>query len=75
MTEESGSVTWFEGEAGDPTLIGTDGKVVLATESCSRFFISVKPQCRYSDAMTAALQRPSIEPRYRYDPTAYELYD
>ena len=42
MTEESGSVTWFVDEAGDPTLFGKGGKVVAATEGCSRFFIAGK---------------------------------
>ena len=41
----SGSVTWFVDEAGDPTLFGKGGKVVAATEGCSRFFIAGKLEC------------------------------
>jgi hypothetical protein len=44
--EDSGSVTWFVDEAGDPTLFGKGGKVVAATEGCSRFFIAGKLECR-----------------------------
>ncbi len=42
-SENSGAVTWFVDEAGDPTLFGKGGKVVAATEGCSRFFIAGTP--------------------------------
>ena len=40
-SENSGAVTWFVDEAGDPTLFGKGGKVVAATEGCSRFSLPV----------------------------------
>ena len=55
--EDSGNVTWFVDEAGDPTLFGKGGKVVAATEGCSRFFIVGKLECRDADALTADLER------------------
>lgn len=55
--EDSGSVTWFVDEAGDPTLFGKGGKVVVATEGCSRFFIAGKLKCRDVDALTVDLER------------------
>ena len=55
--ESSGSVTWFVDEAGDPTLFGKGGKVVAATEGCSRFFIAGKLECRDVAALTADLAR------------------
>lgn len=56
MTDGSGAVTWFVDEAGDPTLFGKGGKVVAATEGCSRFFIAGKLECRDVDALTADLE-------------------
>ena len=50
-------MTWFVDEAGDPTLFGKGGKVVSATEGCSRFFIAGKLECRDVDALTAYLER------------------
>ena len=55
--EDSGAVTWFGDESGDPTLFGKGGKVVAATEGCSRFFIAGKLECRDVDALTADLER------------------
>ena len=55
--DDSGSVTWFVDETGDPTLFGKGGKVVAATEGCSRFFIAGKLECRDVDALTADLER------------------
>jgi hypothetical protein len=55
--KDSGAVTWFVDEAGDPTLFGKGGKVVAATEGCSRFFIAGKLECRDVDALTADLER------------------
>ena len=55
--EDSGAVTWFVDEAGDPTLFGKGGKVVAATEGCSRFFIAGKLECRDVAALTADLER------------------
>ena len=56
MNEDSTSVTWFVDEAGDPTLFGKGGKVVAATEGCSRFFIAGKLECRDVGALTADLE-------------------
>lgn len=50
-------MTWFVDEAGDPSLFGKGGKVVAATEGCSRFFTVVKLECRDVDALTADLAR------------------
>ena len=55
--EDSGAVTWFVDEAGDPTLFGKGGKVAAATEGCSRFFIAGKLECRDVAALTADLER------------------
>ena len=50
-------VTWFVDEAGDPTLFGKGGKVVAATDGCSRFFIAGKLECRDVQALTSDLDR------------------
>jgi Protein of unknown function (DUF3800) len=47
--------TWFVDEAGDPTLFAKGGKVVVATDGCSRFFIEGKLECRDVDALAADL--------------------
>lgn len=57
LLDVSGAVTWFVDEAGDPTLFGKGGKVVVATEGCSRFFIAGKLECRDVDVLTADLDR------------------
>lgn len=49
-SENSGAVTWFVDEAGDPTLFGKGGKVVAATEGCSRFFIAGNPALVFAPA-------------------------
>ncbi|WP_137891044.1 DUF3800 domain-containing protein [Ramlibacter sp. 2FC] len=46
---------FFVDEAGDATLFAKGGKVVVATEGCSRFFIEGKPECRDVDALKADL--------------------
>ncbi|TSA06670.1 MAG: hypothetical protein D4R79_18960, partial [Comamonadaceae bacterium] len=55
--EDAAAVTWFVDEAGDPTLFGKGGKVVAATEGCSRCFIAGKLACRDVDALYADLER------------------
>lgn len=55
--EDSGTVTWFVDEAGDPTIFGKGGKLLAASEGCSRFFIVGKLECRDVDALTADLER------------------
>lgn len=50
-------MTWFVDEAGDPTLFGKGGKIVAATEGCSRFFIAGKLECRDVQALTSDLDR------------------
>lgn len=46
---------YFVDEAGDPTLFASGGKVVVATEGCSRFFIEGKLECRDVDALATDL--------------------
>jgi hypothetical protein len=47
--------TWFVDEAGDPALFAKGGKVVVATEGCSRFFIEGKLECRDVGVLAADL--------------------
>lgn len=51
--EADAITTWFVDEAGDPTLFSKGGKVVVATDGCSRFFIEGKLECRDMDALAA----------------------
>ena len=53
--------TWFVDEAGDPTLFAKGGKVVVATEGCSRFFIVGKLECRDVDVLAADLSHLRAE--------------
>jgi hypothetical protein len=55
--EPDAITTWFVDEAGDPALFARGGKVVVATESCSRFFIEGKLECRDVDVLAADLNR------------------
>lgn len=55
------TTTWFVDEAGDPTLFAKGGKVVVATEGCSRFFIEGKLACPDVAALTADLERLRAE--------------
>ena len=59
--EADALTTWFVDEAGDPALFAKGGKVVVATEGCSRFFIEGKLECRDVDALAADLSRLRAE--------------
>jgi Protein of unknown function (DUF3800) len=55
--EPDAITTWFVDEAGDPTLFAKGGKVVVATDGCSRFFIEGKLECRDVDALAKDLNQ------------------
>ena len=59
--EADAITTWFVDEAGDPALFAKGGKVVVATEGCSRFFIEGKLECRDVDALASDLSRLRVE--------------
>lgn len=59
--EADAVTTWFVDEAGDPTLFAKGGKVVVATEGCSRFFIEGKLECRDVESLAADLDRLRAE--------------
>jgi hypothetical protein len=59
--ERDVTTTWFVDEAGDPTLFSKGGKVVVATEGCSRFFIEGKLECRDVEALSDDLNRLRAE--------------
>ncbi|WP_332774673.1 DUF3800 domain-containing protein [Polaromonas sp.] len=59
--EADAITTWFVDEAGDPALFAKGGKMVVATEGCSRFFIEGKLECRDVGALAADLSRLRAE--------------
>ncbi len=59
--EADAITTWFVDEAGDPALFAKGGKVVVATEGCSRFFSEGKLECRDVDALASDLSRLRVE--------------
>lgn len=59
--EADAITTWFVDEAGDPALFAKGGKVVAATDGCSRFFIEGKLECRDVDALADDLNRLRAE--------------
>ena len=59
--EADALTTWFVDEAGDPALFAKGGRVVVATDGCSRFFIEGKLECRDVDALAADLSRLRAE--------------
>lgn len=65
-SEPDAHSTWFIDEAGDPTLFAKGGRVVVATESCSRFFIEGKLECLDVQALDADLQ--SLRAQLLVDP-------
>jgi hypothetical protein len=52
---------YFVDEAGDAALFAKGGKIVVATEGCSRFFIEGKLECRDVKALTDDLDRLRAE--------------
>jgi hypothetical protein len=53
--------TWFVDEAGDPALFAKGGKVVVATDGCSCFFMEGKLECRDVGALAADLESLRVE--------------
>ena len=80
---------YFVDEAGDPALFAKGGKVVVATEGCSRFFIEGKLECRDVEALAADLNGlrsqiltdnylksiPSLDPARGRTATAFHAKD
>lgn len=73
QSNDTGLVTWFVDEAGDPTLFGKGGKVVAATQGCSRFFILGKLECRDVAALSVDLARLRddllVDPFFKHVPS------
>lgn len=47
---------YFVDEAGDPTLFGSDGRLLVGTSGCSRYFILGKLEVDNPDGLTAELE-------------------
>ena len=55
------TISYFVDEAGDTTLFGRHGKVLIGTEAVSRFFIVGRLEVDDADALEADITAPRAE--------------